>query len=165
MLLLITSFHGCVIHMYVLLQQPAIRAPPVPFQHRFCQGRRGSASVHGCAALPAHIPASSRLLLLHIPILLCSECSQLGKAVLLCFSWNVFTNHHCLSQRWPGCSFQYCRPCSLTACFSPQRMPLGNQLTCWNRQVFQALVRAVLPVRAVSELAVPYELRWTFLSK
>lgn len=154
MLLLITSFHGCVIHMYVLLQQPAIRAPPVPFQHRFCQGRRGSASMHGCAALPAHTPTSSRLLLLHIPILLCSECSQLGKAVLLCFSWNVFTNRHCLSQRWPGCSFQYqgLQALLTDSLFLPTEDAPQEAVTCWNRQLFQALVCAVLPVRAVSEL-------------
>lgn len=98
-LLLITAFHGCLIHIYILLQQTAVMAPPVPFQHCFCQGRRGDASVHGCAALPAPTPASSHLLPLHIPILLCSECSQLGKSALLHFSWNVFRNHHCLSQR------------------------------------------------------------------
>lgn len=105
-LLLIAAFLGCVIHMYVLLLQPAVRAPPVPFQHCFCQGGR-SASVHDCAALPAHRPASFHFLPLHIPILLCSEHSQLGKAALLCFSCNVFTNRHCLSQTWPECSFRF----------------------------------------------------------
>lgn len=63
--------------------------------------------MHGCAALPAHTPASSCLLPLQIPILHCCERSQLGKAALPCFSWTVFTNSHCLSQRWPGCCFGY----------------------------------------------------------
>lgn len=147
-LLLITAFHGCVIHISMLLQQPAIRAPPVPFSIAYV---REGEEVPPCTGVQLSLPtpASSHLLPLHIPILVCSEHSQPGK--LLHFtSHGMYLQISTVYLRSGVFGTRGCRPCSLTACSCPQRMPLRKQLRCWTREVFQVLVHAVLPVQALS---------------
>lgn len=57
-----------------------------------------------------------------------------------------------------------CRPCSLTAYSSPQRMPLRKQLRCWNGQGFPGM--SVCCATCSGFLwAAPCEPRWMFLSR